>query len=737
MNRLPNPFIYGKPIPPEYFVGREEEITACFNTLAGPVRGSIAISGEPRVGKTSLLTYVAQIGAAEGWGHPYTRNHFVFLDCQSISRFSPTRFWHRVLDLMARRVDSPPLKEKVTELLGREEIDSVHFEEVLEVLHTTGESLVLLLDEFEWVVKKDAKSLPITRDFLSGLRALINVTPNVLSLVTASQLPLNVLCHGITTDEGSPFYNNFIFHRLQPFRPHEVDQLIERALTSTGITFDDQDRAYISQVAGMHPFLVQVAGSLLFEAKIQNLSIADDYQAIGIRFEEQARHHLRELWKFSSPEEQTLLLLVAWQQYAEKWGSNVLPDQEIYNHLLRRCEPDFIRLAERGLVINMETTPRIFSSVFAWWLMNEMRRVSEEDLQQQITGLTYLPESEAEKVTQVIRRVREEGSRLTWNRLSALTPETAHDTPPAADSAPWRDMPPQIGRQLGRYRLLEELGHGAMGVVYLAHDPNVDRLVAVKVMWGYFAWLGEEYMEELHERFRREARAAGRLVHPNIVVVHDANRIEGESFIVMEYLDGITLEEVVGREGPLAPERAVSTLRQVCEALDYAHSEGIIHRDIKPANIMLLENDRVKVTDFGLVKPLYSPRITRPGRLIGTPAFMSPEQVRGQEVDHRSDIFSLGAVAYYMLTGKVPFPGEETTLVMRRVVEESPPPLRQYDRLHSPDSLQALLFKTMAKKPEDRFQTCIELANALEAWCRGLYSPHQSPPRTQSQPVLS
>jgi predicted Ser/Thr protein kinase len=464
---------------------------------------------------------------------------------------------------------------------------------------------------------------------------------------------------------------------------------------------------------------VQVVGSPLFEAKRQNLSIADNYRGIGTRFEEEARPHFSQLWDFSPPEEQTLLLLVVWQQYAEKWGSNVLPDQETYNHLLRRCEPDFIRLAERGLVINVETTPRIFSSVFAWRLMNEMRRVSEEDLQRQITGLTYLPESEAEKVTEVIRRVREEGSQLTWDRLSALTPEAARDMPPATEATPWRDMPPQIGRQLGRYRIIEELGHGAMGVVYLGHDPNVDRLVALKVMWHYLALLGDKYMEELRERFQREASAAGRLVHPNIVVVYDADHIAGESFIVMEYLDGITLEEVIRQEGPLTPGRAVRIVRQVCEALDHAHSEGIIHRDIKPANIMLLENDRVKVTDFGLVKLLHSPRITKPGRLIGTPAFMSPEQVCGQEIDRRSDIFSLGAITYYVLTSKLPFSGDETTLVMQRVVEEDPPPLSQYGHLRSPDSLQAILFKAMAKKPEDRFQTCSELADALEAWCHG------------------
>lgn len=731
MNRLPNPFIYGKPIPPEYFVGREEEVTACFNTLAGSVRGSIAISGEPRVGKTSLLTYVAQMGAAEGWGQPHTRNHLVFLDCQSISRFSPTRFWHRVLDLLARRVDSPPLKEKVAQLVSREDMDSAHFEEVLEVLYATGQSLVLLLDEFEWVVKKDAKNLPATRDFLSGLRALINITPNVLSLITATRLPLNVLCHGIITGEGSPFYNNFVFRRLQPFRPHEVEQLIERALTGTDMTFDEQDRAYISQVAGTHPFLVQVAGSLLFEAKSQNLSIADDsqavgtrsiaddYRAIGTRFEEEARHHFSQLWEFSSPEEQTLLLLVAWQQYAKEWGSNALPDRGTYDRLLRRCERDIIRLAERGLVVNVETTPRIFSSVFAWWVMNEMRRGSEEDLQRRITGLTYLPESEAEEVTQVMRRVREEGSRLAWNRLTALTPEAARDTPLAIEPPPWPDMPPQTGRLLGRYHIIEELGHGAMGVVYLAHDPNVDRLVALKVMWHDLAWLGDEYIEEFRERFRREARAAGRLTHPNIIVVYDADYIEGKSFIVMEYLDGITLDKVVKKEGALTPERAVHIVRQVCEAIDYAHSEGIIHRDIKPVNIMLLENDRAKVTDFGLVKPMYSPRITEPGRLIGTPAFMSPEQVHGQEIDPRSDIFSLGAVAYYVLTGKLPFSGDRTTPVMKRVVEEDPPPLRQYSHLRSPDLLQAILFKAMAKKPEDRFQTGTELADALEAWCHG------------------
>ena len=192
MTRKINPFMYGRYAPLSHFVGRRAEIDACYNALVGPVCGSVAISGEPRIGKTSLLRALADVGSSEKWARTGARTVFLYVDCQSISRFTPTRFWQRVLTLLARALTEahvPDVQAAMQTLAGRDRIDATEFESILHALRERHIVLALLLDEFEWVVKRDVKSQPVTRNFLSSLRALINHAPETLSLIIASQQP--------------------------------------------------------------------------------------------------------------------------------------------------------------------------------------------------------------------------------------------------------------------------------------------------------------------------------------------------------------------------------------------------------------------------------------------------------------------------------------------------------------------------------------------------------------------
>ncbi|RMF37771.1 MAG: response regulator [Chloroflexi bacterium] len=264
------------------------------------------------------------------------------------------------------------------------------------------------------------------------------------------------------------------------------------------------------------------------------------------------------------------------------------------------------------------------------------------------------------------------------------------------------------GHRIGRYEILEELGRGAMGIVYKARDPNIDRIVALKVLHPTLS-----AYPELQQRFRREARSAGRLVHPNIVIVFDAAEDRGTSFLVMEYLDGPTLAAVIEREGPLSVPRSVQIAIQTCDALDYAHQQGVIHRDIKPSNIILLPGDQVKITDFGIAKLVEGPQLTRTG-IVGTFNYMSPEQAMEKPVDHRADIYSLGIVLFEMLTGRVPFQADTPVAVALKHISE-PLPLPRTLNPAIPPALEAILLKATAKDQEERYQTAGEMAAALRA----------------------
>ena len=274
------------------------------------------------------------------------------------------------------------------------------------------------------------------------------------------------------------------------------------------------------------------------------------------------------------------------------------------------------------------------------------------------------------------------------------------------------DNIPKLSR-LGRFEILSELGKGAMGVVYLAKDPSIGRLVAIKTIRASAGDEDDSESREFRERFMREAQTAGILSHPNIVTIYDVgeDKDSGVSFIAMEYIEGKTIKALLVDRAGFAPDQIADIIGQVAEALDYAHRKGIIHRDVKPANIMITTDGKVKITDFGIAK-VASSNLTTTGQFLGTPNYMSPEQVTGAPVDGRSDIFSLGVVLYEMLSRKKPFSGENLTTISYKIVHENYAPIADPSK-NIPGEFDAILSKALAKDPWNRFQRGKDLALAL------------------------
>ncbi len=263
-------------------------------------------------------------------------------------------------------------------------------------------------------------------------------------------------------------------------------------------------------------------------------------------------------------------------------------------------------------------------------------------------------------------------------------------------------------KQLGRYEILDELGRGAMGVVYKARDPIIDRVVALKTI--DFALTGAA-AESFEQRFFQEARAAGRLNHPNIVTIYDAGQADGVAYIAMEFLEGTNLREILDKQPPLPIARIVEITGQIARGLAFAHEQGVIHRDIKPANVIVLRNRRPKITDFGIARLCEADG--RSGERAGSPKYMAPEQIRADTtIDGRADLFSLGAMVYEMLTGRAPFIGETVHEIMERVLGADPPPPSTLNAQVSPE-LDAMVLRMLAKRAEDRFPSARSLFREL------------------------
>jgi HAMP domain-containing protein/predicted Ser/Thr protein kinase len=335
-----------------------------------------------------------------------------------------------------------------------------------------------------------------------------------------------------------------------------------------------------------------------------------------------------------------------------------------------------------------------------------------------------MPAAEHPDVTQILPKPPD-SDRWTTTPPPSAERET-HTAPPSTLSPTLTNLPAAAAastslpagsssadaavRQVGRYRIQSRLGRGGMATVYRAHDPSISRDVAIKFL---HASLAED--DECRGRFLREARAAGGLSHPNIVVVHDVGEIEGRPYMAMELVEGEPLSETLEKT-PMLPVRDVVLIgMQLARALEYAHARGIVHRDIKPGNIMVLKDGQtIKVTDFGIAHmDDGSSTHTQVGAVLGTPQYMSPEQALGEKIDGRSDLFAAGIVLYQMLAGERPFRADSLVAIAAKIIKEDPPPLAA-KRPEVPAALRRVIDRCLAKKPDQRYQTGQELAEALK-----------------------
>lgn len=265
-------------------------------------------------------------------------------------------------------------------------------------------------------------------------------------------------------------------------------------------------------------------------------------------------------------------------------------------------------------------------------------------------------------------------------------------------------------KKIGKYEILSILGKGAMGIVYRALDPDIDRQVAIKTI--RFDLDSEETdNEEIMQRFMREAQAAGKLTHPNIITIFDVGREEDLTYIVMQYIEGPSLQRLIAQGEKFSVQEITKLMEQVCSALDYAHQHGIVHRDIKPGNVLLDNNRKPYICDFGVAR-VDTSTLTQSGTAVGTPSYMSPEQVMGKKIDKRSDIFSIGCILYEFLTGRRPFEAESITTVIYKIINEEPPSISEVKK-GLPAGFEKIISKALAKDPNDRYQNCKQFADDL------------------------
>ena len=363
------------------------------------------------------------------------------------------------------------------------------------------------------------------------------------------------------------------------------------------------------------------------------------------------------------------------------------------------------------------------ASILSWWLSGTVKKASVHAFKR---GSDFLAAGRLEPAFAEFRRCEaDEPLASAMYKLSLAFEEQAKperaeaviqwmkQTQGSAQTANKFSLGGKDGtpQRLGRYVIERRLGRGAMGAVYLARDPRINRAVALKVI-PIEKEFEDEDLAEARLRFFREAESAGRLTHPNIITVYDCGEDKHLAYIAMEYTQGLPLTEFTDPKRLLAPNKALEMCARTAEALDYAHNQGVIHRDIKPANILYsLREDQLKISDFGVARLTDNNR-TKTGIVLGTPMYMSPEQLSAETLTGHSDLFSLGVTLYELLVGEVPFKATNIAVLMTKITTEDPAPVSNR-RPGVPPSVDAVLFKALAKRPEDRFANGAEMAIAL------------------------
>lgn len=694
-----DPFIYKVPVSPQKFIGRYYEVDQILGSLASPARTSVAVSGDPRVGKTSLLHYLRTPQARESWGLSSTWCHFVHLDCHTLVPFREANFWHIVLRMLDQSLKGhESLYQQLRDLLKQPTPDMYDLSIFFDDVARAGHLVVLLLDEFEAVTELLDPDAP---EFLYHLRALVNRPDRGLALVVSTRVPLKHLCIDFRF-AGSSFDNVFLAMTLPPFNEGDIDELMEQYK----IDFSSTERADLHRLAGNHPYLVQLTASLMIRARSSQVMKDSTIAQIEVDLERETESYFSDILTCSQDQEQMLLTWLALSELDRRVSSGL-------SALLERYDRELTRLIERGLVYRISERTILFSPIFCRRVLHKnLVTTGQQALPNWRQYIDFLSPYQKEAFKHLVEQINKRPVVIKKPELLRSKSEEIRTTS-APDS--------EAKQKLGRYVVGKFIGKANLADIFRGYDPHLDRPVAIKLLSTTIT----QDNDEIRTRFGLEARTIAVLRHPHILQIYDFDIKRRRPYMVMEFIEGQNLKEYLydlHAMGQTLPwDEVLRIMARVADALDYAHHRNMIHRDVKPANIMLAKDGGVFLSDFGLVRLLDQPGFTQTGRLIGTFEYMAPEQVRGdsRKIDYRADIYALGCVIYEIIAGRPPFTPTE---LPRAHLDNQPLPLTRFVP-NLPETASHIILQALAKNPEKRPASASQLVGDLRRVLKSKQNP--------------